>query len=429
MQYLRSACAQLAPVALLLLAGCAKKEAAPSVVVEVQATPVARATIEQHIQADAILAPLAQAAIAPRITAPVRKFYVQRGARVKEGQLLATLENRDLEAAAIDNQGAYTAAQATYQATTKGQVPEDFQRAQLDYDQAKANLDLNQKIVDARKELFRQGAIPGRDLDTSQAALVQAQSAFNAAQKHLESMRAVGHESALKSAEGLLGSAKGKYMGAQAQLSYSEIRSPIPGIVTDRPLYAGETAAAGAPIITVMDTSSLLAKMHLPQSQAQFLKIGAAAEIKVQGIDVPVEGKLSLISPALDPGSTTVEVWVRIDNASGSLKAGTPVHVSITAQTVQSTLVVPKNAVVTDPSGKKTVMLVDGSSVAHVHEVATGIEDGDKVQIVSGIDAGQQIIVNGAYALDDGTKVKVANAANEKGPDNKSAAGKSDGGN
>ncbi|MCP6725883.1 TolC family protein, partial [Klebsiella pneumoniae] len=89
------------------------------------------------------------------------------------------------------------------------QVPEDQLKAESDLAQAKANLDLNQSIVNARKQLFAEGAIPGRDLDTAQAALVQAQAAFDAAQKHLDSMRAVTHEAALKQAHGELTSAEG----------------------------------------------------------------------------------------------------------------------------------------------------------------------------------------------------------------------------
>ena len=103
---------------------------------------------------------------------------MQRGAKVKEGELLATLENTDLAAAAQDNKGSYKAAQAAYATATKAQVPEDTQKAELDFAQAKANLDLNQSIVNSRKQLFAEGAIPGRDLDTAQAALVQAQAAY-----------------------------------------------------------------------------------------------------------------------------------------------------------------------------------------------------------------------------------------------------------
>src|SRR5579863_7551721 len=131
-------------VPLLLLPGC-KKEETPPVQVTVQDEHPEQGEISEHLTVDAILAPLAQAAIEPKITAPVRKFYVQRGAKVKEGELLATLENADLTAAALDNKGSYQAAQAAYATATKAQVPEDVQKAELDFAQAKANLDLNQR--------------------------------------------------------------------------------------------------------------------------------------------------------------------------------------------------------------------------------------------------------------------------------------------
>src|ERR1700742_943145 len=125
------------------LAGCSKPESTPEVEVAVSAEHPMIGVISEHIVADAVLSPLAQAAIAPKISAPVRKFYVQRGSKVKAGQLLASLEARDLEAAALDNQGGYAAAQAGYDTATRAQVPEDYQKAQLDLAQAKANLDLN----------------------------------------------------------------------------------------------------------------------------------------------------------------------------------------------------------------------------------------------------------------------------------------------
>ena len=202
-------------LSLAVLPGC-KKEAAPETQVTVQAEHPEQGPIAEHITADAVLAPLAQAAIEPKLSAPVRKFYVQRGSRVKAGELLATLENNDLAAAAMDNKGSYVAAQAAYDTATKAQVPEDTLKAESDLAQAKANLDLNLSIVKSRKQLFAEGAIPGRDLDTANAALVQAQAAYDAAAKHLESVRNVSREAALKAAQGQLTSAEGKYKGAEA---------------------------------------------------------------------------------------------------------------------------------------------------------------------------------------------------------------------
>jgi multidrug efflux pump subunit AcrA (membrane-fusion protein) len=408
----QSILAAAALLPLLLFAGC-KSEPEPEPLVTVQAAHPEQGPIAEHITADAVLAPLAQAAIEPKISAPVRKFFVQRGSRVKAGELLATLENNDLAAAAMDNKGSYMAAEAAYDTTTKAQVPEDTLKAESDLAQAKANLDLNLSIVKSRKQLFAEGAIPGRDLDTANAALVQAQAVYDAAAKHLESVKSVSHDAALKSAQGQLTSAEGKMKGAEAQVNYSEIRSPIDGVVTDRPLFAGETAATGAPLVTVMDTSSLLAKTHIAQSLAQQMKVGDEASVSVPGVTDPVTAKVSLISPALDPGSTTVEVWLKIANKSGSLKVGTPVKVSITGRTVDKAMKIPTAAIVAAQDGSKAVMVVGDDGAAHRKPVTLGIADADDVQVTSGLAPGDMVITGGAYGLDEGTKVKLGPAADD----------------
>lgn len=419
---LRRALLLAAPLcAAIVLAGCNRSEPEASVEVTVSAAHPQTGSIAEHIQADATLAPLAQAALSPKISAPVKKFYVQRGARVKAGELLAVLENRDLQAAALDNQGTYNAAQAAYQTATQAQVPADYQKAQLDVAQTKATLDLDQSIVNSRKQLFSQGAISGRDLDTAMATLVQAQAAYDTAKKHLQSFQSVGHAAALKTAKGQLTSAEGKYLAAEAQVGYSEIRSPINGVVTDRPLFAGEAAAAGTPLLTVMDTSALLAKVHIALASAQRLSLGAPATLQVPGIDEPVPATVSLISPALDPGSTTVEVWLRVENKKGAYKVGTPVHASIEGRTAKDALLVPLSALLTAQDGSKSVMVVADDGTARKRAVNVGIIDGSNAQILSGITTKDLVISSGNYGLDEGTKVKVQ----APGEDDKPAAGNS----
>jgi HlyD family secretion protein len=414
---------------LFFASGCKKSEEAPTPEVTVQAVHPQMGSIAEQISADATLAPLAQAAISPKVTAPVRKFYVQRGSKVKAGQLLAILENRDLEAAALDNQGIYTSAKATFETATRATDPEDYTKAQLDLAQAKGTLDLNQSIVNSRSQLLAQGAIPGRELDTAKATLVQSQAAYDIAKQHLEAFQQVSHKAALENAAGQLASAKGKYLGAQAQLGYTEIRSPIDGVVTDRPLFAGETAAAGTPVITVMDTSALLAKLHISQVQAQQLSVGGAATVTIPGVTDPVVAKVSLISPALDPGSTTVEVWLRVENAKGLFKAGTPVHAIITGRTASDALLIPAEAVQTGGDGTtKSVVIIGADSLAHKRPVALGIQTSQAVQVLSGLTTADVVITTGAYGLDDGMKVKVGKADKSDTTDDaaKPDAGKKD---
>lgn len=400
----------------LAATGCGKPAAedTPAVLVSVQVVHPQRGPISEHIVADAVLSPLAQAALSPRISAPVRRFYVQRGSRVKAGELLATLENRDLLAAAVDTQGTYTAAEAAYDSTKGAQVPEETQRAQLDAAQAQATRDLDASIVAARQKLFDQGAIPGRDLDTAKATLMQAQAALDIATAHAAALNAVGRKATLQQSEGSLLSARGKYLGAQAQVSFAEIRSPIAGVVTDRALFAGETVAAGSTLVTVMDTTALLAKVHLAQSTAQQVKVGDAATVTVPGMEAPAPARISLVSPALDPGSTTLEVWVRLENRDGKLKVGTPVHTNVTGTTVTDALLVPAPALLSAPDGSKYVMLLGPDGAAHKRTVKVGIADGESAQIVSGLTASDTVITDGAYGLDDGTKVKTGAAEDDK---------------
>lgn len=413
-------------VGLGAVGGC-KKAADDGVtpVVTVQAVHPEVGSITEDISADAVLAPVAQAAILPKVTAPVRRFYVQRGSHVSAGQLLATLENGDLAAAAVDNGGAYDAAKGAYATAMQTTVPEDETKARLDVAQARATMELDNAIVKSREQLFAQGAIPGRDVDTSKASAVQAQGAYDIAVQHYETVKRSGTAASIETAKGQLASAKGKYLGAEAQLSYTSIRSPISGVVTDRPLFAGETATAGMPIVTVMDTSVMIAKLHLAQVQAQHLKVGATATLTVPGIDETVEAKVSLVSPALDAGSTTVEVWLKASNADGRLKAGTPVHATIKGKTVEQAMLVPTEAVQRSGEGAgKIVMVITADGTAKKRAVTTGLQTKEDTQILSGLKADDTVITGGGYGLDDGTKVKAGPA--EKKDDNDAPAGKPD---
>jgi RND family efflux transporter MFP subunit len=396
----------LALTSLLAVLGCSKeKPEEPEVTVQV--APVTQTSLQRTIAADAILFPLQQAAIVPKISAPVARFYVKRGSRVHAGELLATLENKDLAAAAQDSKGAYDQAQAAYETTTGASLPEEIEKAKFDAQVNKEAYQAEQKVYDSRKELFAQGALPRKDFEQAGVNLAQARSAYEISQQHLNALLAIGKQQELKAAAGNLESAKGKYMGATAQLSYSEIHSPIDGWVTDRPLYPGEMAAAGTPLITVMDMSQVIARTHIPQEQAVLLKVGDQATIASADVDEPVDGKVTVVSPALDPNSTTVEVWVQAKNPNRQMKPGSSVHLMITSATVPNALVVPAEAVQANPDGGSFVMLAGADGKAHQTAVKVGIKQDQNTQVTEGVKAGDKVITAGAYGLPDNTRIKV----------------------
>lgn len=389
------------------LSACKKTEETPEPTVSVQAEHPTVGPISEEIAADAVLAPLAQAAIEPRISAPIATELVQRGTRVHKGQLLLTLEDRDLRGAALDSKGNLTQAQAAYTAATLATIPEDVQKAELDVAQAKANLEVANHTVEERKHLLDQGAIARRDVDMAVAAQVQAMVAYDTAAKHLTNVQNTTQKTNIDSAQGQLTSAQGKLDNAEAQVNYASIRSPIDGVVTDRPLFPGETAAAGTPVITVMDTSSLLAKLHIAQQAAQELKLGGSAEITIPGVDDPQTAAISLISPALDPGSTTVEIWLKLPDPGGRFKVGTPVHAIVRGFTIPNAVQLPKDAVLPADDGSTNVLIVGSDGAAHKRPVKVGLRTAEKVQILSGVSAADMVITHGGYGLDEGTKVKV----------------------
>lgn len=403
----------VASMAALVLSGCSKEQPEAQPVVAVQVASAKKVSLQQAVTAEAVLFPKNEAAITPKVIAPVSKFYVNRGSRVHKGELLAILENRDISASVAESKGALEQAQAQYETTTQASVPEDVKKAELDAKAAKESLDAQQKLYDSRSKLFQQGALPRKELDAAAVALAQARAQSDVAQQHLASLQAVGKQAALRSAAGLLTSAEGKYKGAQAQLSYSEIRSPMDGVVTDRPVWPGETPPSGTPLLTIMDISSVVARAHIPQEQAALLKPGDLATITAADV-TPVPGKVIIVSPALDAGSTTVQVWVEADSKSGALRPGSTVELKIVARTIEGAIAIPQQALLKSPEGATAVMVVDNRGKAHKREVMTGIEAGGLIQITKGLQPGEIVVTTGAYGLPDGTQVQAASGRQNK---------------
>ncbi|MGH9684897.1 MAG: efflux RND transporter periplasmic adaptor subunit [Candidatus Acidiferrales bacterium] len=371
--------------------------------------------IANVVSAQGVLFPIHQASLTPKISAPVRKFYVDRGSRVHRGQLLAVLDNKDLAAGVVSAQGAYDQAQATYESTTSSTLPEEIQAANLNLKDTKTSLAAQQKLYDSESKLYRQGAIARKQLDATEVALTAARSAYQTAEKHLKNLQASGAEQQQRAATGQLETAHGQYLNAAAQLGYTEMRSPIDGVVADRGAYPGDIAPAGTPLLIVMDTSKVVVRLHIPQPQAVQLKLGDSAKLHVPGLQTEVPAKVTVISPALDPNSTTLEIWVQADNTKGDLQPGTSVGVSIIAQTVPNALVVPDSAILTGKNGETHVMVVRADSLAYSQTVTTGIQQGPLIQILSGLKPGEEVIVGGAYGLPDKTKVKIAPANSSSG--------------
>ena len=376
-----------------------QKEEEGEHVVTVDVAPVLSSPISLKVTADALLYPIQKADIVSKISAPVKKFYVDLGAHVRAGQLLAELENRDLAGAVAENQAAVEQAEANYIGLTKGTVPEELEKAEIDVRNDKEAMDAQQKVYESRQALLKEGAISQKEVNDAQVAFIQAKNHYQLTAKHLEKLQGVSREQEIKAAAAQRDAAKARTDSAQAQLSYSRITSPIDGVVTDRPVFAGEMPASGSPIITVMDVSQIIARAHIALDDSKQIKVGDPANVFPPDGGAPIPGKVIVISPALDPTSTTVEVRVQAPNMADRLKPGTSMRVEMIAQTVPAAFVIPQSAVLTSPSGNTSVMVIDSENKPHKKGVTLGIRDGANVQVKEGLDNGERVVTVGAYEL------------------------------
>jgi HlyD family secretion protein len=405
-------------VAAALLTGCGSKEPAaaeaePAIPVMVEGAVLG--AIDHVVTADAILSPINLANVTPKISAPVRRFLVNRGDHVRAGQLIAELESGDLAAAAEEAKFQYQQAQAAAATTTGATVVEDQTKAQADVQSAQSAFDAAKKLYDSRVALQKEGALAQKQVDETRLQMVQAQTQLETAQQHLRSLNSVSRQEAVKGAQAQANAAKAHADTLGVQLSYARILSPINGIVADRPANAGEMIAAGMPMISIVDISQVRAIANVPVKEAESIRVGRPA--RVAGPDGDIPGTVTVVSPSANPNATTVEVWVQIANPGERLKPGATARVSIIAETIQNTLVVPASALLNGDGGKQKVMVISADSIAHERPVTVGVRQGNRVQVLSGIQTGDQVVVSGGLGLEDKAKVAIQQPKSEDDDD------------
>ena len=403
-----------------VLTGCGKTKPKAAEAESEAATPVTvetavKGAIDRVVTADAVLYPVNQAPVTSKISAPILRVLVNRGDHVRAGQLLVVLEAADLAAAANESQYQYQQTQAAYDLLTGATVVDDRNRAEADVQTAKEALDAAKKLYDNRAAAQREGALAQKLVDDARLPMLQAQIQLEAAQKHLDSLNQVSQKQSTRAAEATMNAAKAHNENAVVQLAYAQIKSPISGVVADRMVYPGDTPVSGAPMLSIVDVSAVVARANVPVKDAMFIKVGRPA--RITGPDGDIPGTVTVVSPAVDPTTTTVQVWVKADNPGEKLKPGATARVAIIAETIQNTMVVPATALLNGDEGGQKVMVVDKDNVAHEHIVSVGVRQGDRVQIVSGLAEGDQVVTSGGLGLDDKAKVAVQQPKSEDDDD------------
>ena len=338
----------------------------------VELAPVVRADLESRLEVVGSLEGLTEVDIVPDVSGRLEAVHVALGDQVRIGQPVAKIRSDDILSQVRQAEHAYEVARATLQ-------------------QREVDLALSETARDRSRQLFEEGLIAREELDdaVARAAVQEAQIALATAQfsqngARLDELKIV--------------------------LADTTIRSPVDGFVAQRNLDPGAFASTNTTILSVVDIRRVKLVARIVERDFRRVRVGAPTEISVDAYPLQVfTGQVARLAPVLDPVTRTAEVEVEIPNEDFRLKPGMYARVALTADVRSDSLVVPRNALV-DVAGSRGVFTVKRDSrdtLAHFVAVETGLQDAERVEIVSGLSEGQQVVSTGAAGLSDGDIVTV----------------------
>jgi RND family efflux transporter MFP subunit len=336
--------------------GCRSGPDAPLPPPRVQVITVKRQRIAPRIAVAGVLAPLPgrDVKVGALVAGRVDRVVVAEGDAVKVGQVLAHVEAQPLHDRVVEA---------------------DAQR-----EEAHAQLDNARTRLARSERLWKDGISARQEVDDARAQLVAA-------------------ESALKKAEAVGGT-------ATVQLERATLRAPIAGVVAAVLVPAGQTVDGnGTPVIEVADTRELDLRAPVPAARVGEVRLGQAAELRVEGVG-PVGGRVEAIAPLVDAATNTVIVRVRLANPGGRLRGGMFARGALVGA-AKDGIAVPRSALLPGDGGDASqVAIVEAGGVVAHRSVRVGDDSDGEVEIASGLDAGDRVIVAGGYALPDGTRVE-----------------------
>jgi HlyD family secretion protein len=391
------------------------EEATP--VVSVRVAKAEKQTIATQVSALGTVFPRDTALVSAKISAQIKQMPLLKNRAVHAGDVLAVLEARDLQAQRGEAAAALNEARANARSVETGTIPQNNAQDQKALRDARAAVANTRAIYERRLGLYQKGGISKKELEASQFDLTKAEDDLRLAEQTVALRTGSLNPNDRAQAAARVNQAEQHLGTLDAQLSYATIRAPISGVVTDQALYEGSFVSSGTTLFTIADISEVIVKAPFSDTVAAQLKIGDPATVLPTDMSgEQMTGQVTLISRSADPTNRTVEVWVTLGNDAGRLRTGGAAQVTIAANSKTEAVVVPAAAVTLDATNadEGTVMVVDATSVAHETKVTVGIRTSERVEITSGLQGGETIVVEGNYALPDETKVEVAEQDDEQ---------------
>jgi HlyD family secretion protein len=386
-------------------------------IVSVKVAKAEKEPIAAQVSAVGTIWPREKADVGAKISSQIKKMALLKNKVVRAGEVIAVLESRDLQAQRAEAVAALNEARANERSVTTGTIPQTNAQDEKALHDAHARVATARATYERRRVLYEKGGISKKDLETAQLDLTTAEDELRLAEQTvvLRAKSLNPNDRALAAAR--VAQAQQRVATLDAQLSYATIRSPITGIVTDQFQYEGEFAAAGGKLVTIADISQVIVKAPFADTVAAQLKVGDPTTVlPTDTSGEEMKGQITLLSHSSDPTNRTVEVWVALGNGAGHLRANGAAQITVFANSKPEAVVVPASAVTLDATNANdgTVMVVDDQSVAHEQKVAVGVRTPHKVEITSGLQGGETVVIEGNYGLPDGTKVDVSEAKKDE---------------
>jgi len=328
---------------------------------------VSRARVTEHIQVVGNLIGAATVQVVPKFSGRLQSVDVKLGDRVRRGQTVAQIEASEILQQVKQAEASFEVAQATIR-------------------QRDADLKLSETTVDRSRNLFGRQLLPRQTLDDAEARYQSSIAQLDLARAQFEQ-------------------AKARLEELRINLANTRITSPVDGFVGKRHLDQGSFVGQNSPVVDVVDIHIVRLVANLVEKDLRRITIGTATEVEVDAYPGEMfAGRVARLAPVLDPATRTAEVEVEIGNADFRLKPGMYSRVKLVMGERLNALVIPRNALV-DADGKQGVFIVDQALKARFKPVTVGLQDENRVEILSGIDEGQPVVTTGSSALRDGATV------------------------
>lgn len=323
------------------------------------------------------------AQISSRIPSYIRAVHVDAGDRVRQGQLLVELDDRDLVSHVDQTKAAKT------------EVEDAIQEAAHALASAEAQLELAEVTHKRFEDLLTKKSVSQQEYDEVNARLRAARAGVEMAQARKRQAEAKQMQVAAQIA------------AAEVGLGYAKIHAPFAGVVTERRMDPGTLAAPGMPILVIDQAGRHRLDVSLPETRLNAVRVGEAVAVRIEALADDLEGRIAEIVPSVDPGSRTAIVKVSLPAVNG-LRSGMFGRAMLTAGEGQAALTVPEQAVVRRGQ-LQSVFVVDGD-VARRRLVTLGSQSGGRFVVLSGLSGGEQVVLN-PDAVQDGGPVRVSGAA------------------